>query len=446
MDLQEIVEKLKTEKRLVTIKSSVDPIHELAGIAKEFEGKQAVLFEKIQGHTQPILMGLWWNRSNVASIFDTTAEKLTFLIADAVQSFQSQNIAPVVIANPPSQQVVMAEPNLLKIPTPTLALEDGGAYLSNAVLIAKDPDTGIRNTSVHRVQIKGERTAGMLMDNGRHLRDYFERAEKRNMPLEITINIGVPPEVYIAAITPSGAAPIDKDELGIAALLNGGKPVELSQSKTIEVEGIAAAQVVIEGRIIPHKRVPEGPFGEVSGYYAECDERWAVEISAITHRQDAIIHSLLPGKEVWNSVGLTAEANIFRTVSKQIPGVKQISLSHGGCGFYGALISIDAPYRGMAKNAILATFAAFAPLHMAIAVNSDVDIQDAEDVFRAMATRCVPDQDIIVIPKCFGHELNPATEKGFGAKMGFDCTVDMADPAFKRVKFADVKLSDYIIE
>lgn len=446
MTLQDVVAKLKAENRLVTIKNSVSPLHELAGVAKKFEGRQAVLFERVHGHEYPVLIGLWWNRSNVAAVFNTDEEQLPFLIANAVKEFQVAPIAPIVVANPPCQEILMSEADLLKIPTPTLALEDGGAYFSNAVIVARDPDTGIRNTSVHRVQIKGKNKAAMLMDTGRHLRNYYERAEKDGKALDITINIGVPPAVYIAAITPSSAAPIDTDELGIAAVLDGNRPVQLSQSKLVDVEGIAEAQVVIEASIIPYERVDEGPFGEVSGYYAECAERWAVDVKAITHRKSPIIHSLLPGKEVWNSVGLTAEANIFKTVSNQIPGLKKVSLSHGGCGFYGAIIQIDAPHKGMAKNAILSTFAAFPPLHMVIAVNSDVEIDDAEDVFRAMATRCVPDEDIIVIPKCFGHELNPATNKGFGAKMGFDCTVSLTDPAFKRVRFVDVNLENYIVE
>ena len=100
----------------------------------------------------------------------------------------------------------------------------------------------------------------------------------------------------------------------------------------------------------------------------------------------------------------------------------------------------------MGKNAILSTFAAFAPLNMVIAVNSDVDIKDPDDIFRAMATRCVPDEDIIVIPKCFGHELNPATDNGYGAEMGFDCTVPTpCPPEFERVSFLEVDLNKYEI-
>lgn len=447
MDLKYNISKLEAEGRLIRVHSEVDPIHELAGICKKLEGGKAVLFEKIKGYDWPILSGIWWNRDNVASLFDTTAQELPFVFARAVSSFAQKPIAPIIVDNPACQQVFMDEPDLYKIPTPTLALLDGGPYYSNAVFIAKDPDTGVRNTSIHRMQVIGKDKAAFLLDVGRHLRDYYERAEAKGQPLEVTINIGVDASVYVAAITPSAAAPIDTDELGVAAALRGGQPVELSKSRTVAVEGIANAQLVIEAELLPHVRVSEGPFGEVSGYYAQQDERWCLRVKAISHRHNPIIHSLHPGVEVWNSVGLTAEANIFQTVSKQIPGLKRVYLSPGGCGFYGAVIQIDAPRRGMGKNAILSTFAAFPPLNMVVAVNSDIDIQDPNDIFRAMATRCVPDEDVIIIPKCFGHELNPATDKGFGAKMGFDCTVAWpVPPEFERVSFKEVDLSKFDIK
>lgn len=446
MDIREVIARLEAAQRLIKVKSPVDPAYELAGICKKLEGGKAVLFENVKGYNWPILSGLWWNRENVALLFDTTADELPFVFGRAVAEFAQNPVAPVIVSDPPCQEVWQEEVDLYKIPTPTLALKDGGPYYSNAVFIAKDPDTGVRNTSIHRLQVIGKNAGAFLLDVGRHLRDYYERAEARNQPLEVTINIGVDPAVYVAAITPAGAAPIDKDELGVAAALRH-TPVRLSQSKTVQVEGIADAQLVLEAVLIPHQRVQEGPFGEVSGYYATKSERWSLQVKAVSHRREPIIHSLHPGSEVWNSVGLTAEANIFQTVAKQIPGLKKVYLSPGGCGFYGAIIQIDAPRKGMAKNAILSTFAAFAPLNMVVAVNSDVDISDPNDIFRAMATRCVPDEDVIIIPKCFGHELNPATQNGFGAKMGFDCTVTLpTPPQFERVSFQDVELSKYELE
>ncbi len=445
MDFREVLAKLAREGRLVRVKSEVDTAYEAAGIAKAFEGKQVVLFEKLKGQRFPLAIGLLWNRDNLASVFDSTAERLPFLFNDAVKILHQNPVAPIVVEEPQAQEVQMSEVDLSAIPVPILTEKDGGPYFDNCVVIAKDPDTGVRNTSIHRLMVTGKDRMGLLMDLGRHLRDYYERAEARGEALEITINNGVHPAYYIAAITPSAAAPIDVDELAVASALLK-EPARLCRSKTVAVEGIADAQLIMEAEILPHVREPEGPFGEVSGYYALRDDRWVVRVKAVTHAKDPIISSLLPGKEVWNSVGLGVEPNIFETLSRQVKGLKKVYMSHGGSQYH-VILQIDPPLNGMAKNAILAAFACYPALQMVTAVNSDVDIYDAEDVERALVTRCDPARDIIIIRDALGHELNPVAPGGLGSKMGFDCTYPLPkERKYERVTFKQVNLADYDIE
>lgn len=444
MDLQKVIAKLDEQGRLLRVKTEVDPVHELSGIAKKLEGGKVVLFEKVKGSDIPVLGGLWWNRDNVGAMFDSDGKHVAQLFADAAAEFERNPMDCVVVEDAPCQEVVSLEPDLYELPVPTLALKDGGPYFSNCLIIAKDPDTGVRNTSIHRVQVTGKNRCGILMDMGRHLRDYYERAEKKGVPLEITINNGVDPATYVSAVY--AGTPIVKDELGIAAALRG-EPVQLSKSKTVDVEGLAEAQIVIEGEILPHVRESEGPFAEVGGYYATKDDRWVVNVKAVTRRANPVFHTLIPGREVWNTVGLTGEPSILSTLSRQIPGIKDVYLNHGGCGGYGIVIQIDPKRKGFGKNAIMGAFAAFPLLNMAIAVNSDVDIYDSEDVMRALATRCDAEKDIFVVPGAACHELNPIMDNGYGAKVGFDCTVSFTEnPKFERVSFRQIDLDDYVIE
>ncbi|MBP3729841.1 MAG: UbiD family decarboxylase [Mailhella sp.] len=390
------------------------------------------------------MTGLWWNRDNLASIFGCETEKLSFLFADAVAALHSNPVEPVIVDKAPAQSFVMDEPDLGKIPVPTHALKDGGPYFSNCVVIARDPETGIRNTSVHRLMVTGRNRLGLLMDVGRHLRNYYERAEAMGKPLEITINNGPHPAYYVAAITPSAAAPIDVDELAVASYLLG-EPARLCRSLTVSTEGIADAQMIMEAEILPYVREPEGPFGEVSGYYASREDRWVVNVKAITLNRAPVIHMLHPGREVWNSVGLGVEANMFQSISRQVPGLKKIYLTHGG-SHYGVVLQMDPPKNGMAKNAILAAFAAFPPLQMVRVVNSDVNIYDPEDVERAMVTRCDPANDIVIIKNAFCHELNPTVKDNIGAKIGFDCTYPVPKPArYEKISYRPVDLDSYEI-
>ena len=445
MDFRETLRTLDEAGMIAHVKSEVDLDHELAGIAKKFEGSnKALLFENVKGHDYPLACGVWWNRDVIGAMFGVSASEVPQHFANAAKSFQENPVAPVVVDDAPCQEVVSLDPDLYELSVPILALEDGGAYFDNSVIIAKDPDTGVRNTSIHRVMVTGKNRMTMLMDMGRNLRDYSERAEAKGEPLEITINNGVDPAVYVSSIY--AGVPIDKDELGIASALRG-EPIRLSKSKTVGVEGIADAEVVIEARILPEIREPEGPFGEVSGYYAQRGDRWVVEVTAITHRENPVMHTLLPGKEVWNSVGTTGEGDILAKISSQIPGVKNVYLNHGNCGAYGCVVEMEPPRPGMGKNAIMAAFASFSQLSMVTVVNSDVDIYNCEDVMRAITTRCDVSRDMVVIPNSACHELNPSTDNGCGTKVGFDCTVHFGEEQRnRRVAFQDVELSQYDIQ
>ena len=444
MNFADIIKQLDEKGHLAQVKSEVDPVHELAGIAKAMEGgEKAVIFENVKGMQFPVVCGIWWNRDIIGAMFDTPAADVPAYFGSAVKSFKANPVEPIIVEDAPCQEVVSLEPNLYELTVPTLALEDGGPYFSNSVIIAKDPDTGVRNTSIHRVMISGKDHCCMLMDMGRHLRSYYERAEAKGEPLEITINNGVDPAVYVSAI--AGGTAITEDELGVAAALRG-EPVMLSRSKTVSVEGIAEAQVVIEARIMPSVREPEGPFGEVSGYYAQRADRWVVEVSAITRRENPVMHTLLPGKEVWNSIGTTSEADILSKIQAQVPGVKNVYLTHGNCATYGAVVQMEPVRPGMGKLAMMAAFAAMPPMKMVTVVNSDIDIFDTEEVMRAITTRCDPAKDMVIIPNAALHELNPCTDMGFGTKIGFDCTVHFGEEARnKKVGFASVVLDDYDI-
>lgn len=442
IDLNACIERLAANGDLVRVRSEVDPVHELAGVAYHFEGREVVLCERVKGHAFPVLVGLYWNRAALARLFDCPAAQLPFVVADAVQEWQTRPIEPEVGDTGPANEVIEAEVDLRKLPIPTHALGDGGPYIDSAVVIARDPDTGVRNASIYRALVTGPDRLAVQLDEGRHVRDYYERAERQGRPLEVTLNNGIGPAVHIASAVPSSAAPIDKDELGIAGNMTG-EPLRLIRSQTVGVEGLADAQFVLEAEMLPEAREPEGPFAEVTGYYAAQDQRWVVRVKKITRRKNPIWQTILSGKEVFNSVGLVGEAAVFRLVSRQVRDVKGVYFSHGGCGFYHAMVQLKKSMEGTAKNAILATFAAFPSLKMVIAVDEDVDITNAEDVEWALATRFRPETGLIQIPAARGHELNPSTDRGLGMKLGLDATAPYPRPrAFERVKMAQVNVEE----
>ena len=445
-DLNGVIDFLSKRRELVRVKTEVDPCFELGGIADKFHGGKPVLFERVKGSQWPVFAGLYWNRAVLAGVFGVPETRLSFHFAEAVAEWRASPIHPVVVDSAPSQEVVEKNWDIRNLPAPQVGIEEGGRYLTAAVIIAKDPDTGVRNASIMRCMITGRDRMTCLMDIGRHLRDYYERAEARGKPLEITINNGVDPAVHTASVVPAVAAPIELDELGIAGHLLG-EPLTLVKAKTVAVEAVATAQFVIEAELLPKLREPEGPAAEVAGYYAQRDDRWVIKVKGVTRRKNPIWHTIIPGREVYNAVGLMAEASIFRSVSGQVPAVKDVLLTYGGCGFYHAVVQIEKNLEGTQRNAVLATFAAFPPLKQVVIVDADVNIRDPHDVEWALATRFRADRDILLIPEARGHELNPISDDGLVCKIGLDATAPYPRPKkFERFKVREVDIADYDIE
>lgn len=450
VDLGSCIDYLEKNDKLVRVESEVDPKFELAGIAKKYEGKKCVLFEKVKGSDYPVFIGLLWNRNTIGDLFGVPKEEVPFVIAGAIGPWKKnkdQYPSPILDKGP-ANEVVEQEVDLYKLPVPTHALKDGGPYFDSSVVVVKNPETGIPNISIHRMMITRKDRLTFLIDPGRHLGAYLEIMEKRNEPLQVTINNGVGLAPWIVSAIPRQG----DGKYGIASQMLG-RPIRLMKAQTVDVPAFADAQFVIEAEILPNVREEEGPFAEVTGYYAQKDKRWVMKVKAITHRKNPIFHTLLSGQEVWNAVGVTAEAKIFATVKQNVPQLQRVYLTPGGCGFYGAVVQVEKDGPDVGKKAIEETFAAFMPLQRVVAVDTDVNLYDPIDVNWAITTRFNPDTDLMIMKDQPGHILNPMVQinpdgkGGTVTKMGMDATAPYPrTDKFERVKFIDVDLSKYQID
>jgi len=444
VDIKKCIDYLEKTGNLVRVKSEVDPKYELAGIAKKYEGKKCILFEKVKGSAFPVFMGLLWNRDIVGGLFNVPKEKVPFVIGTALGAWRKDKkaLASRTLEKGPANEVILTKNiNLYDLPVPVHALKDGGPYFDSSVVVVNDPETGIPNISIHRIMITGKDRMTFLIDPGRHLGAYLDIMEKKGRPLEVTINNGVGLAPWIVSSLP-GTGP------GKATIASHivGRPIDFIKAQKVSVPAFADAQFVIEAEILPNVREPEGPFAEVTGYYGKRDNRWVMQAKAITHQKNPIFHSLLSGQEVWNAVGFTAEAKIFVTVNQKVPDLKAVFLPPGGCGFYGAVIQLEKSKEGVQNEAILETFKAFPSLQWVIAVDTDVNLYDPIDVEWAFTTRFNAKKGFIILKDEPGHILNPMVEGGRVTKVGIDATAPyQRTDTFERVKFKEVNLKDYII-
>jgi 2,5-furandicarboxylate decarboxylase 1 len=296
--------------------------------------------------------------------------------------------------------------------------------------------------------ITGKDRLSFLIDPGRHLGAYLDIMEKKNQPLQVTICNGVGLAPWL-----NSAIPGQGDGKYKIAHHIVGRPIDFIKAQTVDVPAYADAQFVIEAEILPNVREDEGPFAEVTGYYAQRDKRWVMKVKAITRRAKPVFHTLLSGQEVWNAVGFTAEAKIHATVKKTVPQLKAVYLTPGGCGFYGAVVQVEKDGPNVGRDAITETFKAFEPLQRVVAVDTDVNLYDPIDVDWAITTRFNADTNLIIMPNQPGHilnpmvKINPGGKGGTVTKMGIDATAPYPrTDQFERVSFKEVDLKKHQIE
>jgi 2,5-furandicarboxylate decarboxylase 1 len=225
-----------------------------------------------------------------------------------------------------------------------------------------------------------------------------------------------------------------------------GEPVELIKAQTVDVEAIANAQVILEGRILPDVREPEGPYAEVTGYYADREARWVFELTAITRREQPVFHSILSGKEVYNAFACSAEAGVFERVKAAVPAVTAVHFSDASVPYH-LVVQIDKKHEGEQRNAMMAAFLSHAFIKTVTVVDTDVNIFDVHDVEWAVATRCRFETGLQHIPESIGHRLNPCSVNDRWTRLGIDATVPLPrEEKFVRATMSDVDLSNYEME
>src|SRR5215210_3209683 len=122
---------------------------------------------------------------------------------------------------------------------------------------------------------------------------HYHEAERARKALPVTIFLGGPPALILAAIAP---LPEDVPELVLASLLAGEK---IRMTKNPLGHGhrlVAEAEFALAGHVVPHERRPEGPFGDHYGYYSLQHEYPVFHVEAVFHRRDAIYPATVVGK------------------------------------------------------------------------------------------------------------------------------------------------------
>jgi 2,5-furandicarboxylate decarboxylase 1 len=421
-DLRGWLTELESSGRLAVAKEGVSLIDELAAISKRLELERAVVFPAPSGHVIPVVANLFADRGWVAESIGVSSDQLLVRFQEAVR----HPLPWVEIASGPAQDVVHRDIDLLKLlPIPKHNELDSGPYITAGLLIARNPRTGIQNVAIHRCQISGPDRIGILL-LPRHTLHYFRLAEEAGDALEIALVIGVHPVCLLAS---QAIAALDEDEMAIAGALLG-HPVEMVKCKT------NAVRVPAHAEILPKVREPEGPFGEFPQYYGPRANREVIQVDAVTHRKNAIFHTIVGGGAEHLVLGeVPREATLLEHLQRSFPSVLDVRLTRGGTCRYHLVVKIDKKSNGEPKNIIMGAFGGHYDVKQVVIVDQDVNIDDPVEIEWAIATRFQADRDLIVVSGAQGSKLDPSSDGGISAKMGIDATKPIeAEPmVFKRI-------------
>ena len=427
---------LEQQGELVRFRKEVDPHENLTAIGwKTFDrlGK-ASLFDNLTGFPDRQVCNQILIDRRKWGIGLGVAEE------DVIETFNTRVKSPidpemVDAAGAPVKEVILKgdEVDLTKVPAAWTSELDPGPFIASGMAIIKDPDTGIRNMSIHRQQIMGKNRTGYLICPRQALRIY-QKYQERNEPMPVAMVVGAHPAIYFSS---SYTAPYGTDELTVAGALMG-EPVRMVKCETIDIEVPAEAEMILEGEIPPDAHTPEGPFGEGSGGYAMEGFTQYLDVKCITRREKPIFYAMQCGAPMTDTQALVATAIdmlLWEHLKNVEGGLDLLDLRCLGlAGMMAVVVKLRPRVEGQAKTALMAALSG-PQMHpkLAIAVDEDIDASDMRQVFWSLTTRVHAERDVIKIPNARTWSLDNVSDivPGQSAmhRIGTKTIIDATKPA-----------------
>ena len=422
-DLHEHLDALRQRGLLVTVERPIDKDAELHPLVRwQFVGgmderdRKAFLFTHVtdgrgRRYSIPVVVGaIAANRAIYSVGMGVPLEEIQARWDHAI----ANPIKPRTVDEAVCQEVVVEGEALrgeghgldrLPIPISTPGF-DSAPTLTATNVITRDPATGVQNMGTYRAALKASdrlvvRMATRVGGAGGYLH-YLAHQQRGDTTMPCAIVLGCPP--YVAFMGPQ-KLPIGVDEVAVAGGL-AGAPINVVRARTVDLLVPAEAELVIEGLIDTEYLEPEAPFGESHGHVALEEFNMPMRVTAITHRRDPIIPSYI-------SQVAPSESSVIKRVAYEplflahlrdalgIRGVKRVSLHEPLTGLLRVLIVTLA--KGTPRTEVWRALhgAAFFKGDcgkITVAVNDDIDPDNADALLWALAYRANPVEDVQTLP------------------------------------------------
>ena len=437
-DFRSMLTCLEDQGDLVRITREVDPKFEVAALMIQLEAQgKSFIFENVKGAQVPLVGGVMSDISRFAMAHKLPANQ-PFTRQDHAKLIEKAIADPVPAAHVnggPVKEVIKKgeDANLSDLPVPTFFEDDSGPFITAAVGISRHPETGELNVGFYRALILSDGSLTINASSMSDLRAIYQINREAGTQMPIALAIGVPPSLLAAA---ASKPPSTTSEFDVAGALQG-KPLDLVKCENSDLLVPAEAEIVIEGVVDFSEEVTQ-TLGEFAGQYGP-ETNAITKVTAITHRDDAMFHSVTAGANPeHNTLGTVAIYGIERMIredlKKQFPAIKELN------------VLIDAPVTGPMlqlaividkkndeepKELIKAAFqttAGFMPVgkifRRIVVVDDDIDIRNYGDVEWAVWSRATDPAQFMVLPGFASWELDRGTpDDETSVRLGVDATM-----------------------
>ena len=414
-DLREfitLVEKLGALRRIV----GADPQFEVGGItevAASLPDCPALLFQQLKGLAPGFRIftnaTITPQRAALALGIDPNLRPL-----DALKEWMRKRktltpLSPIPTTSAPflENSVQGSAVDLTKLPAPQWHRKDGGPFIgSGSLVVMRDPEEGWINASIYRVQVHGQTKVTIQFDHqGRHGAIIAKKYWDKGQSCPVAVVNGEDPSLFVAGFE---YLPPGQSEYEFAGGIRGA-PINVVPGPLTNLPLPAWAEIILEGEIVPSSQemLPEGPFGEFTGYYAG-DKRPCpvMEVRAIHFRNDPILLGSPPMKPPRFHFGLPLRAaNIWSNL--EAVGVTDVVGVWQHVAQLMTVVAIRQRYAGHAKRAGLIAAANSYMARLIVVVDDDIDPSNLGEVLWAVTTRCEPSEQIDIVRDAWSSILDP---------------------------------------
>lgn len=452
-DLSAFVRTLEAAGELRRIRERVSPILEITEIADRMvkTGGPALLFENVEGSSMPVLINALASERRMCLALGTErledlAERLRAVLEVKPPTSLLEKVKllpkladlgglfPKTVRSAPCQEVVHegTSVDLGALPVLQCWPEDGGRFVTLPLVFTKDPQTGLRNCGMYRLQVYDACTTGMHWQMHKQGADHYRRGFRPGSSMEVAVAIGADPAVTLAATFP---LPEGVDEMLAAGFLRG-EAVEMVKCRTLDLEVPASAEIVLEGRVTYGETRREGPFGDHTGFYSLADDYPVFHVHCVTHRRTPIYHTTIVGRPPMEDgyMGRAIERILLPAMQKQFPEILDISMPFEGVFHNLMLLRIRKAYPGHARKVMHGIWGLGQAMFskVIVVVDEDVDIQNPREAAWVALNNIDPQRDLEFVTGPIDALDHASRLSGLGSKVGVDATRKWPEEGFSR--------------